>query len=49
MDPNSVVAYAKGAVAYLAILQELIFLNAAADYQSVITSFAANSAQWLQV
>lgn len=46
--PTSIVAYAKGTVAYLAVLQELIFLGSTTGEQQTMASFANKSATWLQ-
>ena len=46
-NPSAVVAYAKGAVVYLGLLQELYFLGASAE-ETVMKQFAKTSAAWLQ-
>ena len=46
-NPSAVVAYAKGAVVYLGLLQELYFLGASAE-ETVMKQFTMTSATWLQ-
>lgn len=47
-NPNAVVAYAKGAVVYLALLQELHLLGAAIAQESIMRSHITRTANWLQ-
>ena len=44
----AVTAYAKGAVVYIALLQELFFLGAPEAKETVISQFAGRAASWLQ-
>lgn len=45
-NPLAVVAYAKGAVAYMAVLQELWFLGSADATDSTLRSFVNRAADW---
>ena len=47
-DPMAVIAYAKGAVVYIAMLQELFFLGSPKAKETVIGLFAGRAADWLQ-
>ena len=47
-NPNAVVAYAKGAVVYLALLQELHLLGASVAQESTMRSHMTRTADWLQ-
>lgn len=47
-NPTAVVAYVKGAAAYIAVLQELYFLGSADAPDGVLRSFINDAANWLQ-
>lgn len=46
-NPTAVVAYAKGALVYLSVLQELHLLGAASTSDAVASAFAQRAADWL--
>lgn len=47
-NPLAVVAYSKGATAYMAVLQELYFLGSADATDGALRSFVNTTANWLQ-
>lgn len=46
--PNAVNFYAKGAVAYIAMLQQLIIMGSMNSENTTLTGFAGQAADWLQ-